>query len=134
VRRGSKRSPRRLRGQAPEAGRPGERPFGVNAEESALEEFVFVLEGTPDAWIDGHLFRLKAGDAVGFPPGTGISHTFMNNTPVDVRLLVIGEPTTENRIRYPLNATYEATSPERWVDPPDRPLAPHDGRPKVESP
>jgi uncharacterized cupin superfamily protein len=58
----------------------------------------------------------------------------MNNTPVDVRLLVIGKPTTENRIRYPFNATYEATVPERWVDPPDRPLGPHDGRPKVESP
>jgi uncharacterized cupin superfamily protein len=71
---------------------------------------------------------------VAFPPGTGIAHTFMNNTPVEVRLLVIGEPTNENRIRYPLNAAYEARIPERWVNPPDRPLGPHDGRPKVETP
>ena len=112
---------------------PGRRTSYPHAE-SALEEFVFVLEGTPDAWIDGHLVRLQPGDAVGFSPGTGISHTFLNNTPVEVRLLVIGEPTSENRIRYPLNATYEATCPERWVDPPDQPLGPHDGRPKVEAP
>ena len=112
---------------------PGRRTSYPHAE-SALEEFVYVLEGTPDAWIDGHLVRLQPGDAVGFPPGTGISHTFLNNTPLEVRLLVIGEPTTENRIRYPVNATYEATIPERWVNPPDRPLGPHDGRPKVETP
>ena len=28
-----------------------------------------VLEGRPDAWIDGHLHALKPGDAVGFRPG-----------------------------------------------------------------
>jgi uncharacterized cupin superfamily protein len=58
----------------------------------------------------------------------------MNNTAVEVRLLVVGEPTNENRIRYPLNKTYEASIPEHWVDPPGRPLGPHDGRPKVETP
>jgi hypothetical protein len=46
---------------------------------------------------------------------------------------VVGEPTNENRIRYPLNQSHEAAIPERWVDPPDRPLGPHDGRPKVET-
>ncbi|MGH6992670.1 MAG: cupin domain-containing protein, partial [Caulobacteraceae bacterium] len=48
--------------------------------ESLEEEFVFVLEGTPDAWIDGHLHRLEPGDAVGLPAGTGICHSFLNNT------------------------------------------------------
>ena len=112
---------------------PGRRTSYPHAE-SADEEFAFVLEGTPDAWIDGHLVRLRPGDAVGFPPGTGTTHTFMNNTPLEVRLLVIGAPTTDgNRVRYPLNATHEATRPDRWVDPPERPLGPHDGRPRVET-
>jgi len=56
----------------------------------------------------------------------------MNNTKDEVRLLVVGEPTQENRIRYPLNPTHEARIPERWVDPPARVLGPHDGRPRVE--
>ena len=80
---------------------PGRRTSYPHAE-SAEEEFVFVLEGAPDVWIDGHLHRLAAGDAVGFPAGTGICHTFINNTADDVRLLVVGEANkAENRIRYP---------------------------------
>src|ERR1700744_767854 len=35
--------------------------------ESAEEEFVFVIEGRPDAWIDGDLFPLEPGDGVAFP-------------------------------------------------------------------
>ena len=40
-----------------------------------------------------------AGDAVGFPAGTGICHTFLNNTDGAVRLLILGEasrPTTRS--------------------------------------
>ena len=59
--------------------------------ESAEEEFVYVLEGTPDVWIDGELFRLAPGDGVGFPAGTGIAHSFLNNTDEPVRLIVVGE-------------------------------------------
>src|SRR6185437_5323764 len=87
---------------------PGRRTSYPHAE-SAEEEFVFVLEGTPDVWIDGTLHRLRPGDAVGFPAGTGICHTFLNNTDDEVRLLVIGETAkAENRVRYPLNARHEA--------------------------
>src|ERR1700691_5454373 len=82
---------------------PGRRTSYPHAE-SAEEEFVFVLEGRPDVWIDGHLHPLAEGDAVGFPAGTGICHTFLNNTDREVRLLVIGEANKpENQIRYPLN-------------------------------
>jgi uncharacterized cupin superfamily protein len=106
---------------------PGRRTSYPHAE-SAEEEFVYVLEGTPDAWIDGHLHRLAPGDAVAFPAGTGICHTFLNNTADEVRLLVVGEATkAENRIRYPLNEAYEATRTDRWADAPARPLGPHDG-------
>ena len=97
--------------------------------ESAEEEFVFVIEGRPDAWIDGLLHRLAPGDSVAFPAGTGICHTFLNNTPDEVRLLVVGEkPKPENRIRYPMNPDHEATREDRWVNPPHRTMGPHDGR------
>ena len=63
-----------------------------------------MLEGTPDVWIDGELFRLAPGDGVGFPAGTGIAHSFLNNTDDPVRLIVVGEtPKAENRIVYPVN-------------------------------
>lgn len=41
---------------------PGHRLSRPRAE-SAEEEFVYVIEGTPDAWLDGTLYRLKPGDA-----------------------------------------------------------------------
>lgn len=107
---------------------PGRRTSYPHAE-SAEEEFAFVLEGTPDVWIDGHLHRLAPGDSVAFPAGTGICHTFLNNTDQEARLIVIGErPKDENRIRYPKNEAYEATREDRWVDWPARPLGPHDGK------
>jgi uncharacterized cupin superfamily protein len=112
---------------------PGRRTSYPHAE-SAEEEFVFVLEGTPDAWIDGDLHRLAPGDAVGFPAGTGICHTFLNNTASDVRLLVVGEKSKpENRIRYPLNESYEQTREDRWADAPRRVLGPHDGKARAAS-
>lgn len=106
---------------------PGRRTSYPHAE-SAEEEFVFVVEGTPDAWIDGHLHRLQPGDSVAFPAGTGICHSFLNNTEEEVRLLVVGEPSkAENRIHYPLNAVHAATREDRWTDWPQRPLGRHDG-------
>jgi uncharacterized cupin superfamily protein len=109
---------------------PGRRTSYPHAE-SAEEEFVFVIEGHPDVWIDGHLHALAPGDSVPFPAGTGVCHTFLNNTAEEVRLLVIGEAAKpENRIRYPLNPAYEATREDRWTDAPIRPLGPHDGKPR----
>jgi uncharacterized cupin superfamily protein len=109
---------------------PGRRSSYPHAE-SAEEEFVFVIEGTPDVWIDGHLHRLAAGDSVAFPAGTGICHTFINNTDQEVRMLVIGETEkAENRIRYPMNEAHEATRPDRWLDWPTRPMGPHNGEPE----
>ncbi|MDE2240089.1 MAG: cupin domain-containing protein [Rhodospirillales bacterium] len=107
---------------------PGRRTSYPHAE-SAEEEFIFVLEGTPDVWIDGHLHRLAPGDSVAFPAGTGICHTFLNNTAEEVRLMVIGEASKpENRLRYPKNEAYEATRQDSWADWPARELGPHDGK------
>ncbi|HVN01378.1 MAG TPA: cupin domain-containing protein [Caulobacteraceae bacterium] len=108
---------------------PGRRTSYPHAE-SAEEEFVFVIEGTPDAWLDGHLHRLTPGDAVGFPAGTGLCHTFINNTDAEVRLLIVGEkPKVENRIFYPKNPERRPLRDDWWDDFPTRPLGPHDGLP-----
>jgi uncharacterized cupin superfamily protein len=108
---------------------PGRRTSFPHAE-SADEEFVFVIEGRPDVWIDGHLHALQPGDAVGFPAGSGIAHTFINNTQAEVRLLVVGEKTkAENRINYPLHPHRRPLHDDWWLDAPARPLGDHDGLP-----
>ena len=82
---------------------PGRRTSWPHAE-SQEEEFVYVVEGAPQVWINGHLHDLEPGDFVGFPAGTGIVHTFINNSDKDVRLLVCGETSKkENQYIYPLN-------------------------------
>lgn len=109
---------------------PGSRTSWPHAEEKE-EEFCFVLEGTPDVWIDGELHRLRPGDAVAFVPGTGIAHTLINNTEEDVRILVVGERLADSRIFYPFRPEgYEGMSPaKRWTDVPARERGPHDGLP-----
>jgi uncharacterized cupin superfamily protein len=111
---------------------PGQRTSYPHAE-SAEEEFVFVVEGHPDVWIDGELHRLGPGDSVGFPAGTGICHSFLNNTRDEVRLMVVGEkPKPENRVRYPLNQAYEQSTDFSWKDAPIRTIGPHDGKARSE--
>ena len=109
---------------------PGRRTSWPHAEEGE-DEFVYVLEGHPDVWLDGEIHRLNPGDGVGFPRGTGLSHTFINNTQTDVRLLVVGEAGKKDaKIFYPLH-------PQRkdqvghiwWHDVPKRKLGSHDGLP-----
>jgi uncharacterized cupin superfamily protein len=105
---------------------PGRRTSFPHAE-SADEEFVYVLEGTPDVWLDGDLYRLAPGDAVGFPAGTGLAHTFINNTDAEVQLLVVGERSKpSNRILYPERQQLHSNW---WHDAPARALGPHDGLP-----
>ncbi len=109
---------------------PGRRTSWPHAE-STEEEFAFVLEGTPDVWVDGVLHRLVPGDFVAFPAGTGIAHTFMNNTLHMCRLLVGGESNKkENKIHYPLHpARMEECRRDGWAwdDVPARELGTHDG-------
>jgi uncharacterized cupin superfamily protein len=106
---------------------PGRRTSYPHAE-SAEEEFVFVVEGAPDVWLDGVLHRLKPGDSVGFPPGTGLCHSFLNNTDAEVRLLVVGDTDrAENRIVYPLNPERKPLRRDWWDDHPERPMGDHDG-------
>ena len=46
---------------------PGRRSSWPHAE-SDEEEFVYVIEGEVDAWVDGELHRMLAGDFAAFPP------------------------------------------------------------------
>src|SRR5437016_6171423 len=61
---------------------PGSRSSWPHAE-SDEEEFVYVIQGEVDAWIDGEIHRMRPGDLAAFPAGTGICHCFINNTADD---------------------------------------------------
>jgi uncharacterized cupin superfamily protein len=110
---------------------PGSRSSWPHAEEDE-EEFVYVVQGEVDCWIDGELHRMRAGDLAAFPAGTGICHTFVNNGDRDVLLLVGGEaPKPDSRIFYPLHPSRrnDLTWSQWWDDVPVRPQGPHDGLP-----
>jgi uncharacterized cupin superfamily protein len=92
---------------------PGHRSSLPHAE-ATEEECVYVLEGHPQAWIDGELHPLRPDDIVVFAPGTGVRHTITNPTDEPVRLLVIGERVAVSRRRVGrFREWLRATHPER---------------------
>ena len=108
---------------------PGRRTSWPHAE-SEEEEFIFVLEGTPQVWVDGRVYDLSPGDLAAFPSGTGIAHTFLNNSAETVRLLVGGEAKSTNHIFYPLHPARNEECRQKgflWDDPPSRDRGDHDG-------
>jgi uncharacterized cupin superfamily protein len=109
---------------------PGGRSSFPHAE-SDQDEFVLVLKGRPDVWLDGELHPLVEGDCVAFPAGTGIAHSFLNNSDEDMHLLVVGVANKpSNRLNYPLNPERMdefAKWGEAWLDAPKHALGPHDG-------
>jgi len=112
---------------------PGHRISWPHAEEKE-EEFVYVLDGEVDAWIDGTLYPMKSGDLAAFPAGTGICHTFLNNGDREATLLVGGEGgKTDNRIFYPLHPHRRDDMPwsHWWDDNPVRTQGSHDGKPNL---
>lgn len=112
---------------------PGERSSWPHAE-AKEEEFVYVVEGEVDAWIDGFLHPMRPGDLAAFPTGTGICHCFINNGEHEALLLVGGEASKrDNRIYYPLHRQRRSELPwsEWWEDVPRHRLGPHDGMPNA---
>ncbi len=109
---------------------PGHRTSWPHAEKTE-DEFVHVLEGTPDVWLDGVLYRLQPGDSVGFKAGDGLAHAFINNTDEPVRLLCVGDrDRADNRIHYPQHPEYNRQIGKRhWDDVPEHELGDHDGLP-----
>ncbi len=93
---------------------PGQRSSLPHAE-SLEEEMIYVISGTPFARLDGVEHRLGPGDVVVFVPGTGLSHTIVNDTEAPVELLSMGERHPDNQWRYPENPERRAFTPEgRW--------------------
>ena len=93
--------------------------------ESQEEEFVYVLKGNPIAWVNGKRFPLKEGESVAFPAGTGIAHTFLNESGHDVDLLVIGERTKDNNLcSFPVNPEEKEFCKIWWDDPPPQEIGP----------
>lgn len=110
---------------------PGDRSSWPHAH-SEEEEFIFILEGHPQVWIDGNFFDLNPGDCVGLPPGTGHAHTLMNNTPNEVKAIVIGEAHTPNdKIFYPMHQARNAEMKDKghfWDNHPTHEFGNHDGQ------
>jgi uncharacterized cupin superfamily protein len=110
---------------------PGHRTSWPHAEEKE-EEFAYVIEGEIDAWNDGELHRMRAGDLIAWPSGTGISHTMINNGSEDALLLAGGHTyVTGSRIYYPFHDGRKEDMPwsHWWHDVPKRALGKHDGMP-----
>ena len=57
---------------------------------SQKEEFVYVIKGAPSAWINGVVYDLFEGNAVGFP--AGVEHMIFNKSSLPSELIVISNP------------------------------------------
>lgn len=68
---------------------------------SRQDEFVYVLEGEVVLETDAGIETLRAGMCAGFPCGTGNAHRFVNRSPADVVLLVVGDRTAGDEVAYP---------------------------------
>ncbi|MFN7727883.1 MAG: GNAT family N-acetyltransferase [Bdellovibrio sp.] len=109
---------------------PNQRSSTPHAE-SLEEEFVYVVAGHPHVWINGYIYQLEPKMAVGFPAGSGISHTFINNTQDDVEMIVLGERSKkENKYVYPINPElFEEHKNAWWTDWPKQEMGPHQAQP-----
>ena len=114
---------------------PGRRTSWPHAE-SLEEEFAFVIDGTPDVWINGDLHPLGPGDFVAFPAGTGILHTFINNSAEPVKMLIGGDQRiAENKIIYsPHHPVRNQTMKDKncfWDNAPVQKLGLHSGEANI---
>jgi uncharacterized cupin superfamily protein len=109
---------------------PGRRTSFPHAERDE-EEFVYVVAGEVQCWIDGHLHKMTQGDFVGFEARTGITHVIMNNTGADALLLVGGVASrAKGKVWYPLHPHRDKETGEAyWADHPKVKLGRHDGLP-----
>ncbi|MBC7427992.1 MAG: cupin domain-containing protein [Bacteriovorax sp.] len=109
---------------------PGDRSSWPHAHKED-EEFIFILEGHPQMWIDGNIYDLNPGDCVGLPPNTGHAHTLLNNSDKVVKAIVIGDseiPT--DKIFYPKHPKRNEECKEKgffWDGHPENKIGNHDG-------
>ncbi|MCB9994762.1 MAG: cupin domain-containing protein [Hyphomicrobiaceae bacterium] len=102
--------------------------FGVNltilrpGAQSALmhrhevqDEFIYVLEGTPDLMTDQGTVRLSPGMCAGFP-AKGVAHHLVNNTSTPVTYLEIGDRQKGDSASYPNDDLVAVANPNGgWV-------------------
>lgn len=111
---------------------PGRRAYPPLAMDD-LEIFTFVLEGAPDLWADGYLYRLDEGDGITLNARAGLLHTLINNSGSDVRLFVMTEAFRRNsKAVHPTDTAANENLQKMgmlWADAPKRKLGPNDGTP-----
>lgn len=109
---------------------PGDRSSWPHAHKEE-EEFIFILEGHPQVWVDGRVYNLAPGDCVGFPAGTGHAHSLLNNSDKPVRALVMGEcDVPSDKIFYPMHPKRDSEMKEKghfWDGHPENSMGDHDG-------
>ncbi|MDD0852123.1 cupin domain-containing protein [Halobacteriovorax sp. GB3] len=99
--------------------------------ESLEEEFVFVISGEIDLWLNGKIKKMTKGDCIGFPAGTGVGHCFINNYSEPCEIFVSGDRTkSENQYHFHLDPSLEKECGKKWwKDMPEQELRGHDGWP-----
>ena len=109
---------------------PGYRTSEPHAE-SLEEEFVYVISGEIDLWLNGKIKKMSKGECIGFQAGTGIGHCFINNYDKPCEIFVSGDRTKpDNKYRFHLNPTQASKHGDRWWgDMPMQVLGGHDGLP-----
>ena len=116
---------------------PGDRSSWPHAH-SEQEEFVFILEGNGQVWVDGLIYDVREGDCIAYPPGTGKAHCLINNSDDQVRFLVVGEQNTQSdRVFYAKHPDRNEEMKARgfyWEGHPSNEMGPHDGWPDKKRP
>ena len=112
--------------------KPGRRTSWPHAERDE-DEFVFVVSGRLDCWLDGHVHPMWTGDIVGWESRTGITHVVINNSDEDAVLIVGGEASrAKNQFWYPFHPKRnKEIGALLWKDHPRPKLGPHDGLPDL---
>jgi uncharacterized cupin superfamily protein len=109
---------------------PGRRSSSPHAH-TKREEFIYVIAGEPDVWLDGELHRLKPGDCVALCAGTGIAHSLINNTTFEVHVLAVASVPVDDGGFYPLTERRDNVPDDiadAWTK---RARGPHDGLPQI---
>jgi len=72
---------------------PGKTAFPFHYH-SAIEEALYILEGTGTLRIGTEKLELRAGDYVAFPPGPNTSHALSNTGTTTLKYLALSSPAT----------------------------------------
>jgi uncharacterized cupin superfamily protein len=98
------------------------KPSMFNSYLSVEDELVFIIQGEGSVWLDGHVFSVSAGDAIGFKGGTGLAHTIINDSNAsgegpgqDLVMWIVGENRrSEDKVVYPLHPEKKQTFKRWW--------------------